>query len=97
MASVSPRELKYLMTFHAREGFTVERTELAVAMLTSFQINKVSKKKVKPKDVMAYADPWREIKNKIGPNPDDDNSVRDAFIGSGMRVIRVDRVTRQPI
>jgi hypothetical protein len=72
---------------------------LALAQLTSVQINKASKKgkRVKPKELMAFANPWKELEDEIGQTAKDiDEEVRSAFAGLG-RIIRVDRVTRQPI
>ena len=97
---MSRHELSALIAFHLREGFTVERIELSVAQLTSVQINKASKKgakKVKPKDLMAFADPWKQLEDEIDNPGEDVSTLRAEFAGMGIRVIRVDRVTRKPI
>lgn len=83
-----------------REGFTVERFELAVAQLTSVQINKASKKgakKVKPKDLMAFANPWDALEFELDPDGYDINTFRAELAGPGTRIIQVDRVTRLPV
>lgn len=83
-----------------REGFTIERTELAIAQLTSFQINKATKKgskKVKAKDLLAYGKPWDELEFEIDPDGYDMQTFRSELAGPGTRIIRVDRVTRKPI
>jgi hypothetical protein len=82
LASLSPWDLKMLLVFYSREGFTVERFEVAVAQLSSIQFNKLVKKKAdqrKPSDFMPYHDTWGAYLREKDEVLDDLHTLRKEF------------------
>lgn len=97
MASVSHHELRELIAFHQRDGFMVERIELAIAQLTAVQINKAkgkAAKKVTPAELMPYHKVWRDYRNEID-NQFHADEMRREMASIGVRIVRRERKKKE--